>query len=871
MKKIFITFIVLFFGLAGFAADYNTYKLENGQTVIIKEVHDNPMVIIDTWINTGSVNETDKNTGVAHFLEHLFFKGTLKHPAKDFDRILESKGAITNAATSKDFTHYYILIPSKYFNLAMDLHSDMLLNPLIPRKELEKERKVVLEEISKNNDNPTTVMYNKMNDAMYKIHPYKREVIGTRNVIETIPREDIMEFYNKWYVPSNMTTVIVGDVDSEKALNSVKKYFVKEGNVAQKAPKAIYKMDKKPSRPVEITTPFKVETAYMVLGFKGCQNAKSKDSYSLDLLATILGDGKTSRLYKTLKEQKQLVYSIGSGHSSYKQDSTFYVTANFAPENADKIKDSTLAEINKIKLKGVDEEELEKAKKIVERDTYYSRESISNIANEIGYTMILTGDSDYYANYLNNMKKVTVQDVQNAAKQYLDTNSMVESVIMPENVKLADKKDSTKKDYSAKVISQNGNIIKYELQNGADLIINHNKSNDIVAMDISVKGGNFTEKIKGLGTVTADAMLKGTQKYTTQELALMLEETGVRIVPQAKADTFSIGVKYTANERDTAFDLLNEVLNNANLDAYDIEKVKKDKMDNIKKTRDNPTSVVFEEFKTAMWDGTAYGNSGKVLEKTIPSIKQNDVKVFYDGLFSPKNIVISVNGNVDDKTLINYFSQLFSTKQNAHKVVLANYSSQFTPKNQNLLVKTPKDTQTAWIVIGWRVNGVLNKKDWATLQVIDSLLGGGMSSRLFTELRDQEGLAYQVGSTYAPNFNKGAFAVYIGTNPKTAIVARDGLMSEITKLKKEFVGDKELTQAKDKLLGNYVLSLETNMDKASTIGWFEVSDRGYMFMNEFPKLIESVTVQDIISTANKYFSEPYVMSVVGPKAVVDKF
>ena len=122
-----------------FAQDYNSYKLDNGQTVIIKEVHDNPIVTIDTWIKTGSINENDQNNGVAHFLEHLFFKGTQKHPTGEFDRIMDSKGAETNAATSKDFTHYYITLPSKYFQTAMDLHADMLMNPQIPRKELEKE------------------------------------------------------------------------------------------------------------------------------------------------------------------------------------------------------------------------------------------------------------------------------------------------------------------------------------------------------------------------------------------------------------------------------------------------------------------------------------------------------------------------------------------------------------------------------------------------------------------------------------------------------------------------------------------------------------------------------------------------------------
>ena len=165
MKKIFIIFAILFLASGVFAADYTVQKLPNGQTVVVYEVKNNPIVTIDTWVKTGSINENDKNNGVSHFLEHLFFKGTKAHPTGEFERILESKGAIINAATSKDFTHYYITIPSEYFDIALDLHSDMLQNPQIPRKELEKERKVVLEEISKDGNTPSKKVFDNLNEA----------------------------------------------------------------------------------------------------------------------------------------------------------------------------------------------------------------------------------------------------------------------------------------------------------------------------------------------------------------------------------------------------------------------------------------------------------------------------------------------------------------------------------------------------------------------------------------------------------------------------------------------------------------------------------------------------------------------------------
>ena len=204
------------------------------------------------------------------------------------------------------------------------------------------------------------------------------------------------------------------------------------------------------------------------------------------------------------------------------------------------------------------------------------------------------------------------------------------------------------------------------------------------------------------------------------------------------------------------------------------------------------------------------------------------------------------------------------------KINLSDFKNKFTPLLKNKVVKVPKESETAWLIFGWLTDGCVNEEDWATLQVIDSILGSGMSSRLFTNLRDEQSLAYQVGSSFSANVNKGVFALYIGTNPININIAKQGMLDEINKLRKEFVKNKELEEAKDKLLGNFVLSMETNMDKASVINSLEISNRGYEFIDRYPSLIKSVTLQDVIKTANKYFSKPYVFTLLGPEKSIEK-
>ena len=856
MRKLLVLFVSILFAGCAFAADFNVYKLDNGQTVIIQEVKANPIVTLDTWIKTGSINETDDNNGVSHFLEHLFFKGSTNHAPGEFDKILENKGALTNAATSKDFTHYFITIPSKDFDLALEMHADMLMHPLIPRKELEKERKVVIEEIMKDANSPNTLVYDNLVSMLYKSHPYKRKVIGTKEVVSTIHRDKILDYYNTYYNPSNMVTVIVGDVDSASVIDKVKKDFNAQ---YKKTVKNVYPKEQILTSQVKKVAYADTQTGYMLIGFRGVK-IDDKDSYALDVLSTILGDGRSSVFYRNIKENKQLANTIGAVNTGFRDDGIFYISAGFTPEKCNKLEQAVFEEIIKVQKNGVSAEQLQLAKNIIERNTYYERESVSNIAGEIGYTFVTTDDVKYYENYIDNIKKVTVEDVKRVANKYLGVEKSAVSVILPECLKEVKISDKTVKKQPAKLVSANSKTQKYELSNGATLLLTPNEVNDIIAVSIFSKGGEFTENIPGTAQLTASVLMKGTGKYSSAELARVMEENGIKIVPSAKGDNFTITVLTTKNEYAKTLELLDEIVNNASLEDYEIEKTRNDKLNAIKKSKDIPLNIAIDTYKTLIFENSPYSNSNQVLEKSLPKITRADIKNYYENVFYPQNIVISVNGNVNKEKTIDEFTRIFNGKK-GEKFDYAKHSIPSLISGKKVTTQI-KDLKTDWIIMGWQTAGVLNKKDYAALQVIDSLLGTGMSSRLFKNLRDCDGLAYQLGSQYSPNILKGAFIVYIGTNPQNLDYAQKRLKEEVFRLKNEYVGTKELQEAKDKLLGHYIIGQETNLDKATTIGWFEASTRGYQFDDEYAKLINSVTENDILEAANKYFNDNYILSIV---------
>lgn len=865
MKKIFIGLLLLFAGSLVFAADFNVYKLNNGQTVIIEQIKNNPVVTIDTWVRTGSINETDKNSGISHFLEHLFFKGTQTHPTGDFDKILESKGAITNAATSKDFTHYYITIASNYFDLAAELHADMLLHPQVPRKEMEKERKVVLEEIAKSANVPETICYENLVKLMYSTHPYSRRVLGSESVVENVTREEILEYYNTYYTPSNMVTLVVGDVEPQHALEIIKKYF----DTPYKKPVInSFKREKFLAEQKRNITYTEKETGYMLIGYRAA-TISEKDSYALDVLATVMGSGRTSRLYQTLKDQKQLVNTVTAYNSTMRDDGMFVVKATFLPENTQTVENCVYDEVEKVKKSGITQTELSTAKKMIESTTYYERESVSNIATEMGYMVTLTGNIKSYEDYLSNINKVTLSDVKKVANKYLLKSNSAVSVILPksyEGMSLTSNVKSEKYIPKSNVTDSNNTTQKYVYDNGLTFLMSDASYNDIIAISIISKGGDFLSNKKGTSSLYGEMLLKGTKKYTAKELAQVLEEKGIQFSTSASADSFTIDLLTTKTYLDSTLDILDEIINNSIFDETELEKLKKNTLNQIKQMRDNPLKLALDGFRNMIYGESVYNSSVKVLERNVPKITRDDILMYKDKISNPKNIVISVTGNIENKQdMLNRLGSLFATTDKS-KFEYSNYSIPKVESSKHSEVKIPNQ-KTAWLIFGWQTGKLCenNLKDYAALNVINTILGSGMSSRLFVNLREQEGLAYQLGSSYSPNLLSGAFIVYIGTNPTSLEHSKEKALSEVSRFKTEFVSDKELQEAKDRILGQYVIALETNSAKAETIGWFEASGRGFKFIDNYAALINSVTASDIIEVANKYFTDNYIMSIVTEK------
>jgi zinc protease len=867
------------------------YKLPTGQTLYIKEDHSKPIVTIDTWVKTGSVNETERINGVSHFLEHLLFKGTSKYKPGEIDRLLEARGSEFNAATSDDFTHYYITTATPYFEEALKLHADMMVNAAIPSSELPQERKVVQEEINRANDNPDRQLYVELAKLIYNNHGYAFDTLGPKENIANIPRESILEYYHYWYQPQNFNTVIVGDVDPERVKKLVANAFPAP---PFKAPKSYQAPAIGPVAPpsqaqTKVMENPNISQAYISIGMIGPAQQNPEDVYALDIAMLALGSGKSSRLYRALKETKPLATGVSAGNYTQKYSGLIVIDAEAKPENRDVVKKELLSQLATLKAKGITQAELDKAKTQYLKDFIFENETTDGTASSIGYNVTI-GSLQDYQNHVNNVEKVTLEKVQAALNKYIDLDKAIMVELLPSQMKANLKAEtdanlallketasnmtasaqaadpsnlSAKSSEPSESVASDKMPKKTVLPNGITLITKPLKDSNTVAIKIFVKGGQGVEPTPGTASLVSSVMMQGTTSRTAEMISRELESKGMGL--SISTDEDFIEVTGTAIQEDFGelFTILKDVLKNPVFEDKEIAKKKEQLRQSIAASRDNPSAVAFENLSLALYPNHPYGNEGKRIEASLEKITRQDLLDYYNLYFEPRNLVVSVVGNFDPETIRNYIASLYPDCQSCPRSQVTIPAVPELPRAETVIEEKPQ-LSAVWLAQGWLVPPISSDKDYAALKVVNSLIGTGMSSRLFVDLREKRGLAYVVGSLYPTREQKSRFVIYIGTDPVNTEKVKEGFIQEIKRLQTEAVPEAELAEAKSKLIGSYALAHDTNVNQAYYLGLFETLGAGYEFDANYPKLIHQITPADIRQVAQRAFSSPSVLSLVKP-------
>jgi len=386
--------------------------LKNGLTVIYDE-RDTDSVAVEILVRVGSNNENDKIRGLSHFLEHMLFEGTKKRTNKEIAREIESVGGEMNAATTNERTFFYIHILNKYLERTLEILADIIKNSVFDEKNFEKERKIILEEISMIQDDPKLFQFDFFLSKLFKKHPTKYSVIGTRDSIKKMKREDMINYFKKYYAPMNMILVISGK--SEDVIEKVEKYFndIKPGNKNTfkevNEPKELKFKDYKIKK--------NIDHSYLVIGYKTVPR-NHKDSYVLDVVQSLLSRGFSSRLFDEIRNKRGLAYNVGAVNEGMNTAGYFLSYLSTDKKNLNEARKILLEQF---KLPGLNEKELKEAKDYIEGNIKIKHEDNKERADFIGFWELIK-DAKEAESYFDKIKKVTISDVKRAVKKYFDGN-----------------------------------------------------------------------------------------------------------------------------------------------------------------------------------------------------------------------------------------------------------------------------------------------------------------------------------------------------------------------------------------------------------------------------------------------------------------
>jgi predicted Zn-dependent peptidase len=390
-------------------------------------------VNLNLWVKTGSAMEADTINGMAHFLEHIVFKGTKKLISGEFERRIEERGALTNAATSQDYTHYYITTAPQDFAELAPLQIDVVCNPSIPHDAFERERLVVLEEIRRSEDNPRRRIYRHIMETAFDYLPYRRPVLGPESVISQIQPQQMRDFHTHWYQPQSITAVAVGNLPVEELVEIIATEFNKNYQQPPNKPTPIAPTPEPPFTEIvrqEIIDQT-LQQARLVMIWRVPGLIKLDQTYALDIIAGILGHGRTSRLVQDLREQQELVSSISVSNMSNLLQGVFSISAKCNLENIATVEKAIAQHLRILHTEIVKESEISRIQQRVANQFIFGNETPSDRAGLYGYYQSLIGDLEPAFNYPQYIQSITATDLIQAAKNYLSPDAYGIVIVKP--------------------------------------------------------------------------------------------------------------------------------------------------------------------------------------------------------------------------------------------------------------------------------------------------------------------------------------------------------------------------------------------------------------------------------------------------------
>ncbi len=854
------------------------YKLANGLKVVLFPDQTKQNITVNIVYLVGSRHENYGETGMAHLLEHLVFKGSTKHT--NIPSELTSHGASPNGTTWYDRTNYFETFAATDENLdwALDLEADRMINSFILKKDLDSEFSVVRNEMESGENDPSGILLEKILATAYQWHNYGKDTIGARSDVENVPIDRLQAFYKKYYQPDNAVLVVAGKFDEAKTLNLIQQKFGSIPKPARELPK-IYTIEPVQDGERQITLRRVGDTQHIMAGYH-IPPGSHPDYAAVALMGRILADAPSGRLYKNLVETKKATSVFNFGFQNKEPSYTVYGAELDKTASMDAARDALVQTIENFTQTPPTKEEVDRYRATALKNIELSLNDPNAIA--IQFTnWIAQGDWRLFYLYRDRLKKVTAEDVQRVAKTYLKPSNRTLGMFFP-----TEKPDRAQvpfvtdhdimamvKDYKGDAAIAQGETFEPTPANieartkrsavGGLKVALMPKENrgDAVFLRINLRMGDQKNLMNRAmaGSFTGQMLTRGTMKKSRQQLKDELDRLKARGTVTGGATSAGGSIETTRQNLTEVLKLVAEVLREPAFSQTEFDLLKQETLTALETERSEPTSVAFRALGQH-FNRYPKGDvrSATTLEEEIADVKAltlDDVKNFYKDFYGASVGELAIVGDFDEKEIAPLISQLFGNWKSS-KAFERIPSEYFDVAIGNKSFETP-DKANAFFAARLNVKMRDDNADYAAFTLGNFILGGGfLNSRLATRIRQKEGISYGVGSSFGASAldESGTFfanAIYAPQNVERLEAA---FKEEIQKVITEGFTADELDQAKK----GYLLNRQRNRGQdgglANTLANYLFLNRTFAWDDEFDKKIQNLTLEQINAAMKKYLT-----------------
>ncbi|MGB3656002.1 MAG: pitrilysin family protein [Rivularia sp. (in: cyanobacteria)] len=877
------------------AENVRKITLENGLSVITKEVHTAPVVSVQMWYKVGTRNEKPGVNGIAHQLEHMMFKGTKSRPVQ-FGRLFSALGSDSNAFTSHDQTVYYGTADRNKLKALLTLEADRMQNAAIETKQLESEKQVVISELKGYENSPEYRLNREIMRAAFPNHPYGLPVGGTEKDVSQFTVEQVKQYYQNFYSPDNAVLVIVGDFQTTKTINAVKEIFGKiplNQNTPSQEEIVIKNSDTaKSSDPIVLKQP---GSAPLIQAVYPLPSAKHPDVPALDIMDYILAEGRNSRLYQALVDSGKA--SDVSASVVSLQDAGWYellVTSN-SDKNLSQIESIINRQIKDL-TNEVSLEELNRAKAQLEASVILSNRDITSLAMQLGNDEATTGDYTYTDGYLAAIQKVTAQDVRRVAQKYLKQQRQTIGFFKPTQVKAKEKTDNKQtsvenSEHFSKSSTENTDITKYlppvdstiastsrilpskfTLPNGLEILLLPDKSTSTVTLGGYIKAGSeFDPQQKaGLASLVADNLINGTKDKDVLSIAKILEDCGASLDFNTYREGVYVEGESLSDDLSVLVKTLADAIKNPTFPAKELQLTRQQALTALKQDLDDPEEVAERTFLQAVFPKKHPSHSFPSRE-SLQQITRKDVVSFQKKHYRPDTTVLALVGDFEPAKVKKLIEKEFGNWQVSGKTPQLEYPQVFLPQSiVRVNPVVPGKTQA----ITFMGNKAINRQDprYYAAKVLNHILGGDtLSSRLGSQVRDRLGLTYGIYSNFLAGKNSGTFLIEMQTSPEDTTHAIASTRQLLEELHIKGVTAAEIETAKHNLIGNYNVSLASPDELTYRIIKNNVLGLDTEELRSYTEKIQAVTPAQVNQAARELLHpDKIVVVTAGPAELADR-